>query len=295
MSTSSTATPGSTQGVPAEWAGLIDDAAIFPPGNSPLPDAVTAFHTRRREQWYAPLVSSFVVSGAAVGDIESPTELPVSLVVGGGPDAVHKALSAAATVNVSVVAVEVALRDPSDLSGAVRRTAAVRDIAQAGGLLASGTPVYVELPQSQATGGWLDAVCVAGERGLLLKFRTGGVTADLFPSPHTLASWIDAAVNSGVPFKCTAGLHNAVRHTADDGFVHHGFLNVMAATDAAADGADIARITALLTEENSAELAKRISSIDVAAVRRRFVSHGSCSVTEPLEDLLTLELLEGPQ
>lgn len=295
MSTSSTATPGPNQGVPAEWAGLIDDAAIFPPGNSPLSGAVTAFHARRREQWYAPLVSSFVVSAAAVAEIDSPTELPISLVVAGGPDALHNALATAATVNVRVVAVEVALRDTEDLPGAVRRAAAARDIAQAGGFLGTGTPVYVELPQTDATGGWLDAVDIAGERGLLLKFRTGGVTADLFPSPQRLASWIAAAVNRNVAFKCTAGLHNAVRHRADDGFVHHGFLNVMAATDAAAGGADIAEITALLTEENSAALAQRIGSIDVPAVRRRFVSHGSCSVTEPLEDLLTLELLEGPQ
>ena len=37
------------------WSGLVDDAAIFPPGDVPLPDAVAA-HLARREEWYADLV-----------------------------------------------------------------------------------------------------------------------------------------------------------------------------------------------------------------------------------------------
>jgi hypothetical protein len=43
------------------WTGLVDDAAIFPPGDQPLPEAVEAF-VARREEWYADLVGSFVVT-----------------------------------------------------------------------------------------------------------------------------------------------------------------------------------------------------------------------------------------
>ena len=47
-----------------------------------------------------------------------------------------------------------------------------------------------------------------------------------------------AALDRETPFKCTAGLHNAVRHrAADTGFEHHGFLNVLLATRQAFDGA----------------------------------------------------------
>jgi len=42
------------------WAGLVDDAAIFPPGNAPLHDA-TASYSARRSEWYAGFVGSFVL------------------------------------------------------------------------------------------------------------------------------------------------------------------------------------------------------------------------------------------
>lgn len=293
MSTSSTASPGSVDGVPAEWAGFIDDAAIFPPGNSPLADAVTAFRGRRNEQWYAPLVSSFVVSRERLPDIKSPLELPISLVINGGPGVIAETLGKVPTVNASVVGIEVALRDEDDLPGAVERTAVALAAARADGALTADTPVYVELPQAPASGGWLDAVAAVSERGLRLKFRTGGLTADLFPAPSTLAAWIAAAVGRDVPFKCTAGLHRAIRHSADDGFVHHGFLNLLLATDVLAGGADIEKAVAVLGEEDHAEISKQIHSVDISALRRRFVSYGSCSVIEPLDDLLALGLMEG--
>ena len=73
--------------------------------------------------------------------------------------------------------------------------------------------------------------------GLRLKFRTGGLTADAFPSAAELAACIDAALDRETPFKCTAGLHHAVRHTdPETGFEHHGFLNVLLATRVALDG-----------------------------------------------------------
>jgi len=50
-----------------------------------------------------------------------------------------------------------------------------------------------------------------------------------------------------VPFKCTAGLHHAVHHTDPaTGFVHHGFLNIVAATARAIVGGDV---EGALTEE----------------------------------------------
>ena len=56
---------------------------------------------------------------------------------------------------------------------------------------------------------------MAAEAGLRLKFRTGGLEASAFPTAEVLAGWIDAALDRETPFKCTAGLHNAVRHTGE--------------------------------------------------------------------------------
>lgn len=44
--------------VPPLFSGLCDDAAIFPPGDLPLPQAVPA-HRLHRAAWYAELVGPF--------------------------------------------------------------------------------------------------------------------------------------------------------------------------------------------------------------------------------------------
>ena len=49
------------------WRGLVDDAAIFPPGDRPLADAVQAY-TDRRTEWYVDLVGSFVVKDVVRGE-----------------------------------------------------------------------------------------------------------------------------------------------------------------------------------------------------------------------------------
>ena len=61
----------------------------------------------------------------------------------------------------------------------------------------------------------------------------------LRPSPPRRRSptWVRDAVARSVPFKCTAGLHQAVRHTgATTGFEHHGYLNILLATARAVGG-----------------------------------------------------------
>ena len=59
----STAAPSDQSTIPAWLTGLVDDAAIFPPGNSPMPEAVAA-HGAYRTAPYSALVGPFVVSDA---------------------------------------------------------------------------------------------------------------------------------------------------------------------------------------------------------------------------------------
>src|SRR3954468_9630505 len=54
----------STQ-VPQLLRGLVDDAAVFPPGSSPLPEAVAA-HRVHRAAWYAPMVGPLLVPASAL-------------------------------------------------------------------------------------------------------------------------------------------------------------------------------------------------------------------------------------
>jgi hypothetical protein len=135
------------------------------------------------------------------------------------------------------------------------------------------------------------------ERGLRLKFRTGGLVATAYPSEHDLAAAVVAATSAGAAFKCTAGLHRAVRHRgADDGFEHHGFLNVLLATDVALTGADVDAVRAVLATRDGAELDVRLRALDLERVgqaRRSFGSFGTCSVDEPIADLTALGLVDA--
>jgi hypothetical protein len=276
------------------WSGLVDDAAIFPPGDSPLDDAVTAY-SARREEWYAELVGSFVVKDVDVPHVGAP--LPLSIVVTGGAGAIAGAARLAAKAGHPVAGVEIALRDLDDLAGNARRVVAAVDAARSEGLLEEETPTYVELPHVGPTASWMAAADEVTAAELRLKFRTGGLEADLFPHAHALARWIDAALDREAPFKCTAGLHNAVRHTGDDGFEHQGFLNVLLATRLAFDGATTDDVVAVLEQRDAGPLLALYGDLGeetVTRTRRWFTSFGSCSVSEPLGDLLALGLMEEP-
>lgn len=262
------------------WSGLVDDAAIFPPGNAPLEDALGAFESRRAE-WYAGLVGSFVVRDTDLGAVPAP--VPVSVVLSTGAGAVAGVVRQAATRGLRLAGLELVLNDLDDLAGNVRRVdAAVR----AGEV---DVPVFVEIP-GPATPAWLAAADEVAAGGHRLKLRLGNLDHDLIPDSATVAGWIDAALDRETSFKATAGLHRAVRHDPEGGGAH-GFLNVMAATEALWDGGSAADATEVLEQRDGASLA----TTDPATARRWFTSFGSCSVTEPLDDLLALGLLEAPR
>ncbi len=278
--------------LPAAWAGLVDDAAIFPPGDVALPDAVEAYRGRQGE-WYADLVGPLVVTDTRLPDV--PTDLPVSVVLTGGAGAVAGVANLAARTGHRLVALEAAVRDLDDPAGNVRRIVAAVDAARADGGL-EGVEVYVELPQADPTSAWLAAADVVSEAEAHLKFRTGGVEAQLFPSATTVAAWIDAALDRETSYKCTAGLHRALRHRDHDtGFEHHGFLNVLLATRVAFDGGSTSEVATVLDDHYANDLVAMARTSDLAGARRWFTSYGSCSVRDPLDDLLGLGLLEAPR
>jgi hypothetical protein len=277
--------------VPAAWSGLVDDAAIFPPGDAPLPDAVAAYQ-ERRDAWYADLVGPLVVRDTDLPDV--PVDVPVSVVLTGGAGAVAGVAALAGRKGHRLVGLEVAVRDLDDLAGSVRRICTAVDAARHEGGLPD-SQVYVELPQTDPTADWLAAADAVAEAEHHLKLRTGGVEAHLFPTAATVAGWIDAALDRETSFKCTAGLHHAVRHRDHEtGFEHLGFLNVLLATRVAFDGGSVADVTRVLDDHYTNDLVAMARQSDLDGARRWFMSFGSCSVTEPVDDLVGLGLLEAP-
>ena len=275
----------STEPLPAGLRGLVDDAAIFPPGDAPLASAA-AEHLARRSEPGADLVGTFVVRDTDLPELKA-TPLALSVVVTGGAGNIGGLAALSRKLHIGVEGIEIALRDLDDLPGNARRVSAAVDAARDEGQLDDHVPVYVELPAGGSETGWLAAADEVAAREFRLKFRTGGTDASAYPSSTVLSGWIDAALDRETPFKCTAGLHRAVRHTGADGFEHHGFLNLLVATRQAWDGAGRDEVVATL-EERSAD-ALDVSELDRA--RRWFTSFGSCSVSEPLDDLRALGLI----
>jgi hypothetical protein len=135
------------------------------------------------------------------------------------------------------------------------------------------------------------------------KLRTGGVTADAFPSSAQIARALVAPATHQLPIKFTAGLHHPIRLFRDEVKTKmHGFLNVLGAAVLAAEHRWDAHQTSLMLEDETADsfsftddfFAWRQWKIDVERLqyRRKFVtSFGSCSFDEPREDLRAVGFL----
>ena len=236
---------------------LIDHAALFPPASMKLEDAL-AEDRAARESSAASLIGRFVVPAGRLAELP-PDHTPLSVVLSSPDDA-------GLVSDERIEAVELALQSaqprPADMLAAHRA------------LEPLGVEIYLELVLDD--GSWRNDVPAAigaiAAIGARVKLRCGGRT---IPSVEQVALVIAACRDAGAPFKCTAGLHHAVRHGDE-----HGFLNILAATTAPAG-----RLEAVIAEEDA-------SALDVAdADRALFVGFGSCSWREPVADLVELGLL----
>ena len=262
---------------------LVDDAAVFPPGNAELTDAV------RRHA---------AVRGSAAGDLVGPfiakaTDLP-RLAQLATAELFPDGLDVSVVLGSSTMA-EVVQRDADNLRVvAVEATSRASLERGAGGELPE---VFLEVPLvgDTAPTDWAEVVADLAAEGLLLKLRTGGLSADAFPDARQLAVAISAAVAAGVPFKCTAGLHHALPYDdPETGGGHHGFLNVLLATADAQRGAGADELVRRLDKRDGQELAAAWTALgpeDQARTRSSFLSFGSCSIDDPLDDLVDLGLV----
>jgi hypothetical protein len=268
---------------------ILDDAALFPPGEAPAERAVPA-HAEHHRSTRARYVGPFIVPASRTAEIATLAadagrgRLDISLTFSGGPGTVAETVvHAAGFAHIRVTAVEVAIPASLTVSAAVSTlTAGVPEFVRA----------FVEVPRDERR----EAVIAAlAGTGLRAKFRTGGTTADAYPDEQELADAIHRSLVHGVPFKATAGLHHAVRNTdAATGFEQHGFLNIIAAVAAAVDGAGPDDMAAILRSRDGVALAESVAALTIQQaidIRRRFLSFGTCSIVEPLADLADLGLV----
>lgn len=294
---------------------VIDYAGLYPPASLPLEDAFANFAAYQHvsEAW---MLSRFIVPARRLAELpEFYEDLSFSMLGRGGKTEeeflenlkqdlvdIHtfRALSRQAATDMFEVVLPVSvLEDKSRAHDLVNGTADVLNL--------NGVTVFFEAPFGE---GWrvraenlIRLLRKFKDRHVGFKLRTGGVTADAFPSSEQ-AAWAIASVrDAGVPMKFTAGLHHPVRHFNESVQTKmHGFLNVFGAgVLAVANNLSAAQIQAILDDEDPAGFVfdtdgfawreMRVGVREVELARHQILSFGSCSFDEPREDLRALGVL----
>jgi len=243
---------------------LIDHAALFPPASLPMEAALEVDRAARGTP-HAWMLHRFLVPASRLPELPAGFAPPLGVIVD---------VDVLPPLGPQVDVVEARLDRAKAAEGVGRR-------------------VFLEVRAGDDAG--LDAVA---ERGAGAKVRCGGPTPDMYPSPAELAHFITGCRDRGLAFKATAGLHHPVR----DG-IAHGFLNLLgAAVLAHADGAEPRELVTVLLEQDARSFGvtdeaftvqgRAFGTEAVAATREAlFSGFGSCSFSEPVEDLRGLRLL----
>jgi len=281
--------------------GVVDYAGLFPPAALSMADAVREYAAAMdgRDAWMlgrfvlpATRLAEFAEARAAVA--ASSREWRLSAIVRDVSEADRAVITAfnadAARHRAVVDSVEC---KPQTLDG----------IDWLGDAFGGALEVYVEVAAGGDPGRWLARVKARGLKG---KVRTGGLTADAFPAPAALLSFIEVAIALGLAFKATAGLHHAVhgsyRLTYEPGAADapmYGYLNVLLATAALRAGLPAAVAEEMLRQTDASTLVFAdghvrwgSAELPVAVLRETRADHmesfGSCSFREPVDELHSL-------
>lgn len=256
---------------------LIDYAGLFPPASLAMEDAV-ANYDRARSSAPAWMLGRFIVPATRLVELRSAVagQAHFELSVIAPPTMFEVVARARHEGWATIAALEVPLGD-SSIGGCARRAqrACLDDL-----------PMYVELSRGRL------AMNELAEHGLGAKLRCGGIKSAAFPSVADVAVFIAKACATNVPFKATAGLHHPVRHFNEAaGVTMHGFLNLLCAA-AFAPQVDRTALEAIVAEKDPSALLRALDDEDaMRGARARFVSYGSCSFDEPVDDLRALGVL----
>jgi hypothetical protein len=291
---------------------LIDYAGLFPPASLAMTPAVANYDAYLWSEWNW-ILGRFIVPVARLGEFEQamvrlPFSAPgaeftnwrLSVLLGSDPSAdvarireFNARIARSGSGRMAVVeSVEV-------------KVASAEEITLLSEIIPAELVTYFEVPLSSCSN-CLAAVAGCGRRA---KIRTGGETADKFPVPANVIEFIRRCAAANVPFKATAGLHHPLRsihrftyQPESASGIMHGFVNLFLAAAFSRAGME-SDLAVQLLEEQSAEAFQfdlngvgwrqcRLSRDEIAAARRSFaVSFGSCSFTEPIDDLRSLHLL----
>jgi hypothetical protein len=292
---------------------LIDYAGLFPPASLAMATSVANYDTYSRSEWRW-ILGRFIVPVAQFAEFEEafaglPTPTPERTRFTNWR--VSVLLSADVAADVARIR-DFSARMASSSSGRAAvvesvevKVASPEEVERLSGIIPAELAAYFEVPLSNCA----ESIAAAAGCGRGAKIRTGGETADKFPAPENVVEFIRLCAAANVPFKATAGLHHPLRSVHRFTYqpdspsgIMHGFVNVFLAAAFLRAGMET-KLAVQLLDEQSADAfhfnadgvgwrQHRISQHEIDAARRGFaVSFGSCSFTEPIDDLKSLRLL----
>ena len=288
---------------------IVDYAGLFPPAALPLSDVVSNYSRYVTDEYHWMLARLIVPASRLpeFADIcrekfpEGPSRnrWKISALIPAADaedDAFEKALTTIEQFNreqdfAEVDTVEGKLPRPNLIEATCDR-------------LPDRLSAFLEIPHHDPDA-IISALAVCGRPNTFGKIRTGGVTPDLIPSAERVANFMQHCASANLGFKATAGLHHPFR--AEFALTYendspratlHGFINVfLAACFAKLEDWRVEPLTELLETRDPAAFAfdtdsisysgHTLSASDIAAMRGNFaISFGSCSFTEPVDDLI---------
>ncbi|HEU4365742.1 MAG TPA: hypothetical protein VFT13_09805 [Candidatus Krumholzibacteria bacterium] len=283
---------------------IVDYAGLFPPAGLAMEGAVRDYSAHRRDA-HAWMLGRFVAPVARLD------EMAEAMRAAGATEAEHQwRVSALAGEDVAGDVARIAafnacgtgaMVDAIEVKAATE--AAIRAVAAA---VPPALRAYVEIPVAVDPRALIGVIA---ETRLRAKIRTGGVTAQAFPTPEHVARFIRHCYATGTAFKATAGLHHPLRAMQALSYearapraVMHGFLNVFLTAVFHYNGMTIADANAFMhrgtiddvefSDDHVVWRDYRVSRDELTTIRRRFaISFGSCSFREPVDDLIKAGLL----
>ena len=294
--------------------GMIDYAGLFSPASLAMASAVANYGTYLRSE-YNWILGRFILPVARFSEFEkvaeamnteataqSPVERESRWVLSVLPGADipadlariqefnHRFAVSPSPIKAEIKSVEVKIASPEDVERLSK-------------IIPAELETYFEIPLTTIESDCIAAVANCGRRA---KIRTGGEMPDKFPAPESVVEFIRLCAAANVPFKATAGLHHPLRSVHQFTYqpespsgIMHGFLNVFLAAAFLRAGMEPELALQLIKEQSAQAFCfdsegviwreHRLLTRDIAAARRGFsISFGSCSFTEPIEDLRSL-------
>lgn len=292
------------QSVRTLLAGIVDYAGLFPPSMVSMAEAVKNF-AEYRAGGYKWMLGRFVLPVARLGEFLEATE-------GHFSEGEPWRLSVLAGEDINATIRDIKLFNAEHGTRAVCdslevKAATVSKIDNTVAALPSGLTAFFEIVMND---NFVDLVTALSMKKQNAKIRTGGTQREEFPPTRDVIRFVRSCMAANVPFKATAGLHHPIRcfrpltYAADaPKGTMHGFLNVLLMTGFARESYRVALLEELMEEEFDEAFAFRDNGVawrnehfltdgHIQRLRSKgMISFGSCSFTEPVEDLQGLGLL----